>query len=172
MIRQLSLLGEYTKQVPRLFIMMFGRRKRGNISRCISLHQVFIYPCQDWITHVKICIHVKKYFNIRIKIYVQLSRSACGYIKSNNYWSTLTRIDNIEVRVATSRFAVIPIKILTYTSKLQEAGLTIYCLTECVMVSFRLESKLSNRFALRTLTFELNWATSHYWMTQFLLCPL
>ena len=47
--------------------------ERDNVSRCIYLHQIlYIY--------VKICIHEKQDFNIRIKIYVHVSRSACENI--------------------------------------------------------------------------------------------
>ena len=149
---------------------MSGRRKR-----CISLHQVFIYPCQDWITHVKICIHVKN-----ISIYV--SRFTCTYQDPLAGTSSLITIDQllhgstikyyIEVRVPTSRFAVIHQDPHIYIKITRSRVNDLLRVTECIMVSFSLESKLSNRFALRTLTFELNWATSHYWMTQFLLSLL
>ena len=67
------------------------------------------YACPKGTKGIKICIHVKQDFNIRIKNYVHVSRSACERIKSNKYWSTSSYTDPqsnyIEVRAPTSRFA-------------------------------------------------------------------
>ena len=58
--------------------------------------------------YINIYIHVKQDFNIRIKIYLHVPRSACEYIKSNKYWSTSSDMDRksniiiIEVRAPRS----------------------------------------------------------------------
>ena len=67
--------------------------QKGQYIKVYLFTSSFIYPCQDQIIYIKICIPVKQDFNKRIKIYVHVSRSACEYIKSNKYWSTSSCTD-------------------------------------------------------------------------------
>ena len=131
----------YLHQV--LYIYM--SRLDDNISRCIYLHHVlYIY--------VKICIHVKQDFNIRIKIYVHVSRSACEYIKSNKYWSTSSYTDrqsNVISKFAYShQDSHLHIKIRIYTSRASHIHQDLY-----IEIVIGLYDVLSEKFAwlLRTI---------------------
>ena len=121
--------------------------KRDNVSRCIDLHQVlYIY--------VKMSIHVSRFtYTYQDPLASTSSLIHIDQIPSfytDRQSNTISKFEyrhqdpHIYIKITRSRFNdLLPV-------------------TECVMVSFSLESKLSNRFALRTLTFELNSATSHY----------
>ena len=88
--------------------------KTDNISKCTYLHQVLSILVKARL-HIS-RLHVKQDFDIRIKIYVHVSR-CIKYMKSNKYWSSSSYTDrqsypiliqssrtDIKIRIFTSKF--------------------------------------------------------------------